>query len=914
MATILIVDDDPPSREFLVTLLGYSGHRLLEAADGVEALEQVRAEHLDLIISDILMPTMDGYELVRRLRAEPSSAQIPVIFNTANYRLREAQKLAQACGVSIILPKPCEPERVLSIVNEVLGPPQLPLPPPPGLAKGADSEPIARVSDHGADLQELQASLTDLQAVSLRLAALLKFSLKLAAEHRPLPLLELFCRGAQHILSARYAGLGILDADGQRLRYFLIKGMDAETQARLGTPLPRSGMLGELLANRRPQRLYPLKGNPQAVGLPASHPPIDSFLGVPIASPTQAYGWLYLTNKLGVSEFSEDDERLAITLAAQLAVAYENTRLYANIQRRTVQLEQEMAERVQAEAALRESEERARATFEQAAVGIAQVAPTGQWLRVNQRLCAIVGYSREELLQRTFQDITHPDDLEADLKRLRQLLANEIQTYATEKRYLRKDGASVWVNLTVSLVRDSAGQPKYLIAVVEDITERKHYAEQLAYQANYDALTGLPNRSLLADRLKQAIAHSLRTGRPMALLLLDLDRFKVINDSLGHGTGDALLKEMAQRLTTSLRKEDTVARLGGDEFVILITEVARIADIAHVAEKLLDKLSMPMCLLKQELFMTGSIGISLYPQDGEHEETLLKNADTAMYAAKRRGCNGFQFYTREMNARARESLKMEAHLRRAVERGELVLHYQPRVELASGQVVGVEALLRWHRPESGMVSPAEFIPLAEETGLILPLGEWVLQAACRQASAWVEQGLPAISVAVNLSARQFHSQNLANLCQRALREAGLEPGYLDLELTESAVMQNVEEAIATLQELKAIGLRLAMDDFGTGYSSLSYLKRLPIDSLKIDQSFVRNITTDPDDAAIAVTVIAMAHTLKLRVIAEGVETKQQLDFLRAYGCHEAQGYYLSRPLPATEVTSLLRKNGLLPLQ
>ncbi|MDQ2697038.1 MAG: EAL domain-containing protein [Pseudomonadota bacterium] len=578
-------------------------------------------------------------------------------------------------------------------------------------------------------------------------------------------------------------------------------------------------------------------------------------------------------------EFSKDDERLAATLAAQMIVIYENVRLYV---------------------ALRESEASARATFEQAAVGITHVAPDGRWLRVNQKFCAIVGYTAEELVQRRFQDLTHADDLDADLEHRRRLFGGEIQTYSLEKRYLRRDGSDIWVNVTVSLLRDPAGEPKYSITVVEDITERRRYEEQLEHQANYDALTELPNRNLLNDRLRQAIAHAQRTDRLLALLLLDLDRFKVINDSLGHGAGDALLQEVARRLVASLRGVDTVARLGGDEFVILVADVARTEDIAHVAEKILDRLSLPLHFLGQELFVTASIGISLYPRDGEQGEALLKNADTAMYRAKHQGANGFQFYAQEMNARAVERLEMEAHLRRAVEREELLLHYQPRLELRSGRIPGAEALLRWHRPERGLVSPADFIPLAEETGLIIPIGEWVLHAACRQAKAWLAAGLAPVSVAVNLSARQFRSQNLVDLCARALRETGLEPRYLELELTESTVMQNVEEAIATLRELKALGLHLSLDDFGTGYSSLACLKRFPLDSLKIDRSFVRHIATDPDDAAIAVTVIAMAHAMKLRVVAEGVETQEQLDFLRAHGCDEVQGFYLSRPLPAGE--------------
>ncbi|MEK6663055.1 MAG: EAL domain-containing protein [Pseudomonadota bacterium] len=577
--------------------------------------------------------------------------------------------------------------------------------------------------------------------------------------------------------------------------------------------------------------------------------------------------------------------------------------LKGNLARLLPAIEREVADaavRRRAEHEAKESEERFRATFSQAAVGIAQVAPDGRWLRVNQRLCDIVGYSEAELLGKTFQDITYPDDLDTDLEYVRQMLAGEIRTFTMEKRYIRKDGALVWINLTVSLVRAADGSPKYFISVIEDISRRKVTEAQLMHLATHDHLTHLPNRSLLQDRITQAIAHAERAERQMAVLFLDLDRFKNINDSLGHDVGDKLIIVLAERLRGIVRSGDTVARVGGDEFVIVITELQYETQAENVARKVLEVLAEPEVVDGTELFLNGSIGISLYPRDGRDCHTLLKNADAAMYRAKEAGRNQFQFFTQAMNANAVHRLTLENELRHALEREEFSLHYQPQIDLANGAVVGMEALLRWHSPTRGMVSPAEFIPLAEESGLIVPIGEWVLRTACAQNKAWLNAGMQSLRVAVNISARQCRFNSLTKLVERVLADTGLDACHLELEITESLLMDNPEESASTLHDLNQMGIQLAIDDFGTGYSSLSYLKRFPIHTLKIDQSFVRDITSDPDDAAIVKAVIAMARSLKLRVVAEGVETAEQLEFLRAHDCEGMQGYYFSKPMPTEQ--------------
>ena len=445
-----------------------------------------------------------------------------------------------------------------------------------------------------------------------------------------------------------------------------------------------------------------------------------------------------------------------------------------------------------------------------------------------------------------------------------------------------------------------------LVRAMQYSIERKRYQEQLEHQANYDALTGLPNRNLLHDRLKQAV-YAQRHARAIAVVFIDLDHFKFINDSLGHSAGDKLLQKMADRLRDAVRDGDTVSRLGGDEFILVLNDQQNEEIIFRAMQRIIGELGKPLVIDGQELTVTCSAGISLYPQDGPDVDTLLKNADAAMYRAKEAGRNNFQFYTAEMNKLVNERLSLESNLRRALERNELLLHYQPKLELKTGNIVGVEALLRWQHPEWGLLYPDRFIGLAEETGLIVPIGEWVLRTACLQARAWQDAGLPPITMSVNLSARQFRQEALFKSVARILSETGLHPERLEMEITESMVMHNAEASIAILKGLKEIGVHLSVDDFGTGYSSLAYLKTLPIGILKIDKSFVQDIEgpKGKKDGLLAQAIISLGHSLKLKVIAEGVEEEAQLEFLKANHCDEAQGYLFSRPVPPGECELLL---------
>jgi len=477
--------------------------------------------------------------------------------------------------------------------------------------------------------------------------------------------------------------------------------------------------------------------------------------------------------------------------------------------------------------------------------------------------------------------------------------------YDEEFRIVWADGTTRWVHERAFPVRDPLGAVYRIAGITEDITERKKYEERLTYLAHYDALSGLPNRALFQDRLEQGLAQSEREGWITAVMFIDLDRFKVINDTLGHAAGDKLIMAVAQRVSETVRSGDTVSRLGGDEFALILQNLNKGQDAGVVAQKVIEILSRPFDIDGHEMFVTASAGITLFPTDSELPEALLKNADSAMYRAKQLGRNNFQFYTTEMNARSGENLHLENSLRHALEREEFLLHYQPKADLRTGAISGVEALMRWQHPEFGMVSPAKFIPLLEETGLITQTGEWVIRTACEQIRAWRRDGVAPVPISVNVSGRQFQHKDLVQSIVGMITQAAIDPAMIEVELTESSLMMNPHEASLVLRSLKEFGVQISVDDFGTGYSSLAYLKRFRIDTLKIDKSFVQDVTHDHDDAAIVRAVITLAHSLKLNVVAEGVETEEQMEFLIANGCDQMQGYLLSVPLPASACTQLL---------
>ncbi|TBL81188.1 EAL domain-containing protein [Paenibacillus thalictri] len=445
-------------------------------------------------------------------------------------------------------------------------------------------------------------------------------------------------------------------------------------------------------------------------------------------------------------------------------------------------------------------------------------------------------------------------------------------------------------------------------ATIRAVNERRKAEEKLVHMAYHDSLTNLPNRTLLHDRLNESFQKSKKDGTSFAVIFFDLDRFKVINDTLGHHVGDQLLQQLARRLEVYVKAKDFVARYSGDEFIFIINDMAHVDEAVQFARGIPTLLKEPFIVENCELFVTSSVGISIYPQDGTESETLLKNADIAMYRSKEKGGNTYQVYHPDMNKRSLHRLNLEVDMRRALERREFSIHYQPLVNLKTGQVFGMECLLRWNHPIWGLVSPGEFIPLAEETGLIIPIGNWVLKMACKQNKEWQEQGYPPLCVSVNISVSQFHQSNFINVVEEALHESGLDPNLLCLEITENIAMQNVPHIIDSMNKLRELGVRISIDDFGTGYSSLSYLKRFRVHTLKIDQSFIRDVTSDEDNAAIVTALIAMSHRLKIKSLAEGVETQEQLAFLIGQGCDEIQGYVFSKPVPAKDFERLLQEN------
>jgi diguanylate cyclase (GGDEF)-like protein/PAS domain S-box-containing protein len=548
--------------------------------------------------------------------------------------------------------------------------------------------------------------------------------------------------------------------------------------------------------------------------------------------------------------------------------------------------------------------------FDTTDLGVFVTDAQGTILKVNQAFCDITGYGADEAIGNNPRMLKSHHQGPAFYSEMWSRVLSEGR-WRGRLWNRRKNGEAYLQQVTITMVRDADGQPANYVAVISDATELHEKERHIEHQAYHDALTDLPNRLLFNDRLEQAVAHAARVRENMAVMVLDLDRFKLVNDTFGHAEGDLLLQAVAARLGGALRESDTISRFGGDEFAVLATGLVNGSAVKIAARALLESFRRPFSVAGHEVTVTPSIGIALFPDDGRDGATLLKNADAAMYRTKERGRNGFTFYTPDMNARALAHLTLENDLRRAVAGGEFELHYQPRFDLRTARVTGMEALIRWRHPERGLVPPGEFIPLAEETGLIVEIGDWVLLEACRQAEAWRREGHD-LRVSVNISARQFTQQELLRKMDAVLAATRLPGDRLELELTESLVMQEPENTIAILAAMKARGIWIAVDDFGTGYSSLAYLKRFPIDILKIDRSFINDIHSDPNAAAIATTITALGHSLRMEVIAEGVETEEQFCFLRDHQCDTIQGYLYSKPLPAREFIALVREQRGLP--
>ena len=566
----------------------------------------------------------------------------------------------------------------------------------------------------------------------------------------------------------------------------------------------------------------------------------------------------------------------------------------------------DISERKRAEAALEQREKRFRTIVEKSWSGVVLLDGDLRFSYAGSSTMHLIGYGEDELVGRSVFEFVHPHDVETARTVFGDIVGLPNNEAHGELRFRHKNGLWIWLEgFSQNLLHEpSVGA---IVLNYRDVSQRKETEKQLEYRAYYDSLTGLPNRLLFRDRLVHGLAHARRNRVAVAVMYVDLDHFKLVNDGLGHTFGDALLADVAKRLQAALRASDTISRIGGDEFSILLPEVLNAEAVAGVARKILDSLERPFRVEGHEIFVTASIGISCYPADGDDAETLLKCADAALYRAKELGRNQAQLFTASMNERYVRRLALEQHLHHAIERQQLELYYQPIYDRARRRIVSLEALLRWRDPHRGLIEPSEFIALAEETGMIIPLGEWALRAACAQLRKWHDQGLATLRMAVNISAVQLQQRGLPEIVRAALTENRLQPHMLQLEITESAAMQNFDQTMSLLRELRDMGVSIAIDDFGTGQSSLIYLKHFPIDTVKIDKEFLREVTSDETAAAIVSYVINLAHTLQLRVVAEGVETEQQYTFLRHYACDLMQGYLFSKPLPANDVLPFLQQ-------
>lgn len=935
MAKILVVDDSPVNRELIAAVLRRAHHQVVEAADGAEALMRVRAERPNLVICDILMPTMDGYEFVRRMRADHQIASTSVIFCTATFLEREAQHLAESCGVLRVLTKPIDLKTFPKIVEQAIAHHSRTNLDSLEDTREFDREHIRLVND------KLIERGADLEFANRRLSALTELNLSLASERDPNLLLDQVCRGARELIGSRFSALAVRNLSSGECIRFSTWGLPADDVTRLGRPLIDSGVFSQIMRESRPRRFVNPGGNPTSIGISPAFPSVHSALIVPLVSLNHCYGWVFLGDKMGGDSFSDEDERLLSIHAAQAGRIYENGTLFAKANRHATQQSlvaqfgQQALESTDMDGLLADAVDVLRRGLEVDYCEILELVRDrdfaiyragcgwGIHARDRQKISLGAGTQSRYILESSKQVINVDYKFELDFTAPDYVIGQGIRSAAhvvVNSKAAPIGIISVYAREPGRFATENVAFLHAIAHVAETAFARKNAEQRMNFLAQFNSLTGLPNRSLLLDRLAQALAQAARGNWLAGVIFVDLDKFKIINDTWGHAAGDRLLLMAAKRLAECVSSGDTVAHVGADEFAIVLSKLHSPDDAIPAAAKIVDVLSQPFELTQTSdpervtAYVSGSVGIALFPGDSADPAGLLKNADVAMSRAKELGRNNYQFFLPQMNERALERGRLETGLRVALKNDEYLLHFQPKISLCDGEICGFEALLRWQPPNRPMVPPIGFISVLEDTGLIEAVGAWALRTVCVQIKQWQEAGLRPRPIAVNLSARQFRNKNLDRIIAEIVRSVGIDPMFLEFELTESILMEDTLQAAAMLRNLKALGVSIAVDDFGTGYSSLAYLKRFPLDTLKIDREFVRDCVSDPDDAAIAQSIVSLAHNLGLQVVAEGVETREQLEFLASVGCDEMQGYYFSRPVPQSECTKMLMENHRMSVQ
>jgi len=1075
MARILVVDDNASNRKLMTTLLSHEGHQMIEARDGRDGLEAARASNPDLVISDILMPTMDGFEFVRRLRADPHLHNVAVVFYTAHYHETEARNLAAACRVARVIVRSSGAAGIVEAVAEVLA---------------GDEDNQSRLVDPTFDREHLELITNKLvqkanllKVANARFAALTELNVQLASEREPQVLFEKVCRGARNLLGAKYSVLAVW-GDGDAVMS-ASSGVDIsdDPDAR---PRVEGGLLGKVAQERRPWRASSGNGSPIAAGLPGRFPAARAFLAAPVMSLTQTFGWLCLADKVGAEEFTAEDELILSVLGAQSGRIYENGRLYFEVQHHAALLQVEIDERARAAAELKVSEERFRELAENIQDAFFVVAgDLSRTLYMSPAYAQIWGrpWTDGGTWPVPWADSIHSQDVE----RLRREVAQDPRGMSVKRelefRILRPDGDVRWICArTFPIVEDNSADLGRVVGVATDITQRKQAeakiehlnrvhavlsginslivrvadrtelfweacrvavdhgrfrmawcswldpetlavtpvawagdgpdlaqamvcrleavtgtgetlipaamrlqqpvicddllsdsklvpparqmiergyraivalplvidaesvgclvlvtdesgvfnaaemrlltelsgdisfaldhikkAERLNYLAYYDSLTGLANRTFFYERLAQYVSAASRGQRKFALVIADMERFETINDTFGRHAGDELLRQLGERLAACVGDASEAARLGADQFAAVIFDVGEVTEVAQTIEKWRHQwLGAPFTVEGTELRVSAKTAVAVYPADGTEPVTLIRNAEAALKNAKSTG-DRLLFYAPYLTDRANEALALENQLRRAIEQEEFVLFYQPKVDLETRRLQGVEALIRWQHPQTGLVPPMRFIPLLEETGMIIEVGNWALRQAILDRGLWMARHLNAPRIAVNVSTVQLQRSDFVRSVSNVLKLSGGDPG-LDIEVTESLIMSDATGNIEKLRAICDLGVRIAIDDFGTGYSSLAYLTKLPAQTLKIDRSFVISMLEDPGAMTLVSTIISLAHSLKLVVVAEGVESEEQAKFLRLLRCDQMQGFLIARPLSFPDMTTWLGRH------